>query len=191
MFTNNYIALRYNIFWYTTNGSTTFGGTTINGKPVTTMLNTSGQIYETAGLRFGEFGASAMGQCRAMLTSYASSNANGYPGVYFGSGTTPPTKEDYTLEAPIVSGLSVDSGSVVEKDEGAGRYSISRSYILTNTSDANITVSEIGYVASLAVGASSRYYQVLMERSLLPSPVTIQPGEAKLITYKFNFNQPS
>ena len=27
--------------------------------------------------------------------------------------------------------------------------------------------------------------------AFLEEPVTIQPGEAKLITYKFNFNQPS
>lgn len=119
--------------------------------------------------------------CRALDSTYI--------GVYFGSGTTPPQASDYRLEAPITTGLAITNGSnVFTVDKGNGTYEVSGSYIVRNTTDADITIAEIGYVAPMS-NSSSAAYCMLLERQVLAVPVTVPAGEAKLITYKITFNQ--
>jgi hypothetical protein len=106
------------------------------------------------------------------------------PGTFFGSGTTPAQKTDFKLESPILSGLSIISQSsltIVQK--GEGKYSASAAFIVQNTTDAEITISEMGYYAD--VGS----YLCLYDRTVLPVPVVIPAGERKLITYEILFNQ--
>lgn len=115
-----------------------------------------------------------------------------YPGAYFGSGITPATKGDYTLENFITSGLSASSGGTALWKENDGLYVYEQRYLLTNTSDANITISEIGLFRTVVYEEStSRYwhYPVLMDRTVLAEPIYIAPGETKLVTYRINFNQ--
>jgi hypothetical protein len=105
-------------------------------------------------------------------------------GVYFGSGATPAAKSDYTLEAPITSGLSVTNQDVfTAKDLSDGSMEWSCSYVLQNTTSESITIREIGIVTPVGLN-SSNYYCILMERSVLSNPVTIPAGEAYLLTYK-------
>lgn len=119
--------------------------------------------------------------CRALDSAYK--------GVYFGSGTTPPQASDYRLEAPITTGLSIINGSSpITTDKGNGTYEVSASYIVRNTTAADITISEIGYISYLN-NSNSTGYPILFERQVLAVPVTVPAGEAKLITYKITFNQ--
>ena len=104
-------------------------------------------------------------------------------GVYFGAGSTPAQKTDYDLENMITSGLTITNGSFVSTNSGNGVYWYECSYIVRNSSENEITISEIGYYSA------ADNYAVLMERTVLASPLTIQPGESKLITYKITFNQ--
>lgn len=119
-----------------------------------------------------------------------------YPGVYFGSGSTPPTKSDYTLESPITSGLNITNpSSLVWVNNGNGAYSCVSDFIVQNATGNAITINEIGIFvptganASGSVTNSITLNNVLMERTVLSEPITIPAGEAKLVTYKITFNQ--
>ena len=106
-----------------------------------------------------------------------------YSGIYLGTGTTPPQKSDYKLEAVIASGLSISNGRRLFLDEGNGKYSYSAQAVVKNTSGADITITEMGYYGYLSVGA------ILFERRVLDNPITIKAGESKLLTNKITFNQ--
>lgn len=112
-------------------------------------------------------------------------------GVFFGTGITPPTVDDYALESPITSGLSArESGYAIYKEK-EGLYVYEQRIELTNTSDANIGISEIGIVSSVAYVTSSAtaFYATLFDRTVLDEPIHIAPGETRLVTYRINFNQ--
>ena len=129
------------------------------------------------------------GRCQALPTSYANSAWGPNPGVYFGSGSTPAKKTDANLESLIDSGLEVTSPqNVVEYSDGNGRYEFVSDFVVRNTSESEINIFEIGLFLSVRV-KSSQYYPMLVERTVLSEPVTIAPGEAKLVTYKLTFNQ--
>lgn len=131
-------------------------------------------------------------QCRTMQAAISGSSINlNYPGIYFGSGTTAPTKDDYNLESPITSGLSITMGEFLSSENGEGSYSYASSFILRNTTEEDITIREIGIFGQVVYGVNSPFYNylVLFRRDVLPNPVTIQAGESKLVTYKITFNQ--
>lgn len=117
--------------------------------------------------------------------------ALGSNGVYFGSGTTPPTRDDYKLESAITSGLKVSNGGVVYRNKGNGTYEISSSFIVQNSAaegGESITIAEMGYFGKCGY-ASSKSIAVLFERQVLAVPIVLAPGERKLITYKITINQ--
>lgn len=191
MFTNNYIAFRFNMFMglMGTNGS---NGVTnlVYGKSCVTVTGATNVLMSAVGqMAYIDIGRCMEGRCKALLTAKTSSYAN-TNGLYFGSGTTPATKEDYTLESPITSGLSIVNGDFHIENGVSGQYSISRDYVVTNTSENDITISEIGCFGGWPLG-TSEYHQVLWERTVLSSPITIPAGESKAVTYKITFNQPS
>ena len=113
-------------------------------------------------------------------------------GVYFGSGSTPATKNDYTLEAPIESGvLTITSPAEVKAvDGGNGRYTFISDFIVRNDSDTEVNIWEIGLFSLATTSANSEtHYLSLMERTVLTEPITIPAGESRLVTYKLTFNQ--
>lgn len=115
-----------------------------------------------------------------------------YPGVYFGTGSTPANLADHTLQSPITSGLTITNPSrVLLESEKEGQYTLSASYVLTNATEAELNIYEMGVVTPALVGGQygSCLYPVLMERTVLTEPITIPPGASKLVTYKITFNQ--
>lgn len=189
MFTNNYIAFQHNRFFGVTGPGSgkIYGSVTVWGKSLTSVLGTtiSSSLDKSTA---ADLGSCLFGRCMALLTTTVSSASAANAGLYFGSGTTPPTKEDITLESLIESGLTVNSGGVFFENDDNGQYVVSANNVLTNASDAPITINEIGLISGVA-SSSSKYTQVLFERTVLSSPITIQPNESKLVTYKLTFNQ--
>lgn len=114
-------------------------------------------------------------------------------GIYFGTGTTAATKDDYTLEAPITSGLSFSGATKTIGQISDGVYAAIGTFDVANTSGEDITISEIGvvtYVNSVNnVTTVYTGYPVLMERTVLEHPITIPVGESRLVTYTITFNQ--
>lgn len=180
MFTNNYIKFRDMMFI----GSSSYEG----------FVSSSGTSYRAHAQysSSGDIGAYMhQARCRDILTGEASSMNSSYPGIYFGSGTAEPTRDDYRLESQITSGLSIVNPSGFAWSIGAeGRRHATATFTVTNSSSDEITISEVGYYSPLS-SSSSKYYQVLMERQVLSEPIVIQPGEAKIVTYELVFNQSS
>lgn len=162
------------------------------------MVTTSGTLIGNGGedalshsyAENGDFGYWLnKARCNEFPTTNKSSMENAAYGVYFGSGSTPAAKSDYTLEAPIESGLSVtNQDGFTANDLADGSMEWSSSYILQNTTSESITIREIGIVTPIGKNTSN-YHCILMERSVLSSPVTIPAGEAYLLTYKITIIQ--
>lgn len=111
-------------------------------------------------------------------------------GFHFGSGTTTPTENDYKLESDITSGISVVLNA-------SARYSSPKphmtfTFTITNTGSSNVTINEIGIVtasiqcctSSSATSASSA--NVLIDRTLLDTPLTIAPSSTAALEYTVN-----
>lgn len=109
-----------------------------------------------------------------------------YPGIVIGSGTTPATYHDYKLENMITSGLSATR---VYAD---GKTRIT----LTNNSGGDITIGEIGvqmysYTTALSTSNNETGRKVvLVERTVLDSPMTIPNGGSGVIDYEITTTIP-
>lgn len=108
-------------------------------------------------------------------------------GISVGSGSTTPAATDYQLGSTITSGLT---GTVVTaKDvDASGNTSITFTVTLTNTSGADITISEIGYKQEIAAsdvqdGTTATDRVFLLDRSVFDS-VTIAANGSAVIEYK-------
>ena len=120
---------------------------------------------------------------RALRTSY-----DGYAGAIIGTGTTPPTKEDYKLSGDVISTFAYTSALTITPDDDG--FTISTVYTITNTSDSPFTIGEIGLMAGTAnsSGASKKY---LLERTVLDEPLTIEAGGVGQLTYNIRVNYPT
>lgn len=176
MFTQNYMNYQKGVFM-----GADYVVTTANGTATTI---TGGLSVSLAGLGY----ALARGICRSI--SGAGNSPSDVSGVCFGTDPTPPTKNDITLPGLIAYGLTIESmGSLVGK-VAEGIYAAWGSYTVKNTSTTLKNIYEIGIFVSLRSSASSgNYLPVLMERTVLPEPISLQPGEETIITHKITFNQ--
>ena len=189
MFTNNYIAYREMMC---------MGATAVNFVDVTGATVSGGWHY--AGC-FDIGNVAKYGRCRAVQSEAAGTSAynltsNINPGVYFGSGATPAQKGDYKLEAPIESGLSIVSPTAVGVSSAGGKHSLTSPIIVRNTSESEVIIREVGLYSSVvkvSLGGSpsnsTKWPTVLFERTVLAEPITLAPGEAKVVTYEVVFNQ--
>lgn len=100
-----------------------------------------------------------------------------------GTGTTEATEDDYKLEN-YATGLTCDS--VVTAI--GGNYS-KKTYTATfsNTTDADISVTEIGFFTNCYYRTSGDNDNFLLDRIVLDTPITIPAGESKAITYELGF----
>ena len=185
MFTNNYIAYRHN-FFFSMFSTGTSGGVT--GKKVKDATGASFSMYSQSSGRGSDIGCCmATANCQAIPTSKESSESSVDYGVYFGAGSTPATRDDYTLESPITSGLSISTTNKVISNDGNGKYTVSAFYVVKNTTSEDLNIYEMGCFTPI-MKASSEYYAVMMDRTVLSEPITIKAGETKVVTYSIVFN---
>lgn len=98
--------------------------------------------------------------------------------IQFGTGDTAADYEDYQLETPITTGLSVvnTSGTLTAPsafDDVTHKYSSTRTFTFNNTSASSITIKELGIFLS----------SVLCYREVLDSPITIEPAESVTVSF--------
>jgi len=105
-------------------------------------------------------------------------------GIVVGSGTTPPTRDDYKLEAQIPDGMNegqiIYGKTTVEDVNGNPPESVFRVIrTFTNDTPNTITVREIGIV----VRAQGR--NVLIARDVLDTPQDVPPAATLTVRYIF------
>lgn len=111
-------------------------------------------------------------------------------GVFFGDGTTPPTADDYKLSGNVVGNFTHTVVSVTNTTDENG-VSITALYNITNTDSNPITISEIGLFFIWGRTSTQDTYAYLVDRTLLESPVTIEPNGIGQITYTVRLNIPT
>ena len=119
-----------------------------------------------------------------LTTSY---NSNG---IVVGSGSTPPSESDYSLESLISSGIS--AGYSIDTSNNSldanGNPQLKIILTITNTGSSNVTIGELGFIQKVRLandqaGSGSADKYILFDRSVLNTPVTIPAGESAAITY--------
>lgn len=120
--------------------------------------------------------------CTASTPGYSNT------GVVIGSGTTPPSIEDYKLENRIIT-PTASSGTVTSTFDDSGVVHTSILTITNNHTEA-ITIAEIGLYA-VGSNKNGESYSVLYDRTLLENPITIEPGGVGQITYTIRMDFPA
>lgn len=105
-----------------------------------------------------------------------------YRGIAFGSGTTSPKKTDYKLENYITTGLTY-SGNNTNQADGIVNWV----QTVQNTSTAQITITEVGLFSKNRY--SGNYTVFLLTRTVLDTPVVLQPNEVKTFTITIDYNK--
>lgn len=114
-------------------------------------------------------------------------DANYGQGICLGSGTTPPTLDDYKLEAFITSGLSVSLSKAFDANNN-----VTWTITASNTSDQPITIGEVGVQGVVYMGNNGgNAAYVIFDRTVLESPITIEPGGVGQVTYTIRLNYPT
>lgn len=129
-----------------------------------------------------------------ITSTLVSSGNNASSGVAFGSDSTPPTENDYTL-GHQVTGITVNTPSIVTYNDTTNFCYVARlDYVISNDSGADVTIAEIGLFNKFhaaetrgdsPTNASSNYACILIDRTALDTPVTIPSGSAATIRYEF------
>lgn len=104
-------------------------------------------------------------------------------GIAFGSGTTPPQKTDYKLENHITTGLTY-SGNNTNQTDGVTNWV----QTVQNTSTAQITITEVGLFSMYSRDGSS-FIPYLLTRTVLDTPVVLQPNDVKTFTITIDYNK--
>lgn len=129
-------------------------------------------------------------RCKELSGGGISSMQSDYYGLWFGRGATPATADDYTLEDPITSGLSIANNGRIETTDGKSTWTWTATYTVANTSETSINIYELGLIGLAKTSSSNASYtQTLLHRRVLDEPITIVPGETKIITYSISFKQ--
>lgn len=102
-------------------------------------------------------------------------------GIAFGSGTTPPQKTNYKLENYITSGLTYSGNNTNQANNVVNWVQT-----VQNTSTEQITITEVGLFAKYINGS---YPTTLLTRTVLDTPVVLQPNDVKTFTITIDYNK--
>lgn len=113
-------------------------------------------------------------------------------GLWMGTGTTPPTINDITMEAPITSGLTVVNSAAINRYVEETRVRYDSTFVVRNDTSNDMTISEFGVFGGVD-SSSKTYAGILYEHTVLEEDkrFTIPAGETRLITYSIYVNNPN
>lgn len=124
-------------------------------------------------------------QTNCPLGCIQTSDITRYGGVAFGTGTTPPTLDDYCLSGDMIAGI-VASCVFQENSDDSG-CTLTMVYTIVNNNSSEITIGEVA--AFCGSGGSTKGF--MLERTMLDSPVTIPAGGVGQVTYTIRMNYPT
>lgn len=106
-------------------------------------------------------------------------------GVAFGTGSTPPTLNDYWLSGDHITTISIVA-TTVTSNIADGVYTIQNAMTVSNSGADTITINEMALCAQAYVNTGGNYVSTAIDRTVLDTPLTLAPGEQGVITYTFN-----
>ena len=120
---------------------------------------------------------------------YSDFGVAGHYGIMFGTGTTPPTMNDYKLESPIIDGTvyATDQNAPTQGFE-TDKAKIYVSHEVKNQGTNPVTITEAGVFGCQSTASKTSF---LLDRTVLDTPVTIPAGESRTITYAIVFEYPT
>lgn len=150
------------------------------GKTQSTALNKTGENINLG------FPTNANNNYGIFPYMFQYDNEAAYQYVEFGKGTTPAATGDYKLEDKITSGITVTNPSAVTTEQ-------TDSYIFWTVTfgvmaSTETTISEIGLTSKITYSTGLNPVAILVDRTVLDTPVTIPAGQSKQITYTIRFN---
>ena len=117
------------------------------------------------------------------INNYNKSTVNGTCDIIIGSGTTPPTYQDYKIEQQIK--LTVDGVTVGYDELDKSTFFIKT---LTNNTEASVTINEIGVITYCEsnLNTTSKQKNILISRDVLAEGFIVGPGETINLKLKNN-----
>lgn len=116
-------------------------------------------------------------------------NSVALSGVVLGTGNTPATLDDYKLAGTMITTFTYTGSSTsAETDKG---YECTGTYTITNTGTATFTISEVGLQTTLHTQNNGGAGQMLIDRTVLENPLTIEAGGIGVLTYTIRMNYPT
>lgn len=107
----------------------------------------------------------------------------------FGDGNATPTADDYKLSGNIIQNLSfTKTMSYTQEDDGVRMTAV---YRITNNNSTPVTISEVGLFGCGFTNLNGVVKNLLLERSLLDYPVTIEAGGFGDVTYEVKAYYPT
>ena len=126
------------------------------------------------------------------LLSKLQTSANSNNGVVLGDGDTPPTFEDYTLAGNLISNF-VFTASISRLNIDNSGATIKALYTITNNNSVEITIKELCLIVNGTQysGSNDSKYKIVLDRTVLDTPVTIPAGGVGQVEYTITFNLPT
>ena len=111
-----------------------------------------------------------------------------YGGVFIGTGNTPPTYEDYAPSGDFIT--TFEYTCVLTKTNTDKGIQLSSKFTITNTGTEAFTIGEVGLITSSG-NSANQSTKIMLERTVLDTPITIEAGGVGQLTYTININMPS
>lgn len=168
-----------------------------SGNAITKMIiggtGTSNSIYNCN--PFSHFANASSSSNSSLLTTETPSTVSTSTSQFmFGKGTTPVTEDDYCLDNPITSGITIPSTDVfsysqkysLSEDGNTMTRTVTLNFAIQNTTTADITITEIGFYEPVLTGSSAKEL-VMMHRELFDAPVVLVPSAYGTFEFEFVF----
>lgn len=130
---------------------------------------------------------------QTVSTTSVPSNLFYYGGVFFGTGTTPATVDDYAFSGEFITNCTYTSSYNNEVLGDGTKAKMTVLFTITNNNDADITIGEVGYLTPITYRKDysvAQHTYILLEHTTLDSPITIAPGGVGQVTYVLQMNSP-
>ena len=120
-------------------------------------------------------------------TDPASNSYSGYNGcgVYFGTGTTEPTENDYNIETPLTNYniIQVNTLPILTNiyTDANDCLCVDLIYSIKNESNESVTITEVGMFSHTQQSGTHR--AIMIDHTLLDEPLTMAAGEIKQFKY--------
>lgn len=192
MLLNNFYALFQNVFNWDSNNNSSMTPLTTNlrsmdGTQISTLSLEKQRTFYSGILSYGCYGF-PFSTSSPWYWSTTGSSISGAV-LYYGSGTTPVTKQDYCLENCMTTSPGTGSCTLVSSGVNSQGH-IATTYKIQFIASSDITISEIGLgiVCGYVYGYETHqpnYWNkmLLLDRTLLDSPLKVSAGDAGIIQY--------